>query len=103
MQSVVLDTNILVSGLLSPQSSSGQILIALREGALNCLFNRAILSEYTEVLSRPKFSFSPSEVAELVAAITDYGIYVDETQSVFPMPDESDRVFTMSQKPRLLI
>lgn len=49
---VVLDTNVLVSGLAYPASIPGQIVGAWRQGALDVVLSRYILDEVARVLPR---------------------------------------------------
>lgn len=49
---VVLDTNVLVSGLAYPASIPGQIVGAWRQGALDMVLSRYILGEVARVLPR---------------------------------------------------
>lgn len=75
----VLDTNIFVSGLISPQGFPGVILKALRSKRFTLLSSQPINEEIIEVLNRPRIrdryglgdrifdvSFILWEVAELV-------------------------------------
>jgi len=49
---VVLDTNVLVSGLAYPASIPGQIVGVWRQGALDVVLSRYILDEVVRVLPR---------------------------------------------------
>ena len=49
---VVLDTNVLVSGLAYPGSIPGQIVAAWRQGAIDVVISRHILDEVARVLPR---------------------------------------------------
>ena len=63
---VVLDTNVLVSGLAYPESVPGLILSALHLGALGVVLSRYILDEMVRVLPRLKrIKLSPSEIRDL--------------------------------------
>ena len=55
----VIDTNVLVSVLLSKseESSVTKLIDAVLDGKIIPLYNSEIVAEYTEVLSRPKFKF----------------------------------------------
>lgn len=55
MKEIVLDTNVLISGLLSAQNPPGRIVDALRNGAIRLIADDRILSEYRTVLRRPYF------------------------------------------------
>ena len=63
---VVLDTNVLVSGLAYPASVPGRILSAWQQGGLSLVLSRYILDEMVRVL--PKLSSnkrSPAEIRDL--------------------------------------
>jgi putative PIN family toxin of toxin-antitoxin system len=63
---VVLDTNILVSGLAYPESVPGRILGAWQQGALNVVLSRYILDEMVRVLPRlTRIKLSPMEIRDL--------------------------------------
>jgi putative PIN family toxin of toxin-antitoxin system len=51
----VLDTNVLVSALISPGGPSAALLLELRAGAFELVVSPALLAELGEVLARPKF------------------------------------------------
>jgi putative PIN family toxin of toxin-antitoxin system len=92
-QKVVLDTNILVSSLLS-YGPPALIIDWIAEGKLFPVYNRSILFEYLDVLNRPKFGFNPLQVNRLIHDIVRTGFGVDEgVSSTITMPDESDRKF----------
>jgi uncharacterized protein len=55
MKEIVLDTNVLISGLLSAKNPPGRIVDALRNGAIRLIADDRILSEYRTVLRRPYF------------------------------------------------
>jgi putative PIN family toxin of toxin-antitoxin system len=63
---VVLDTNVLVSGLAYPVSVPGRILSAWQQGSLNLVLSRYILDEMVRVLPRlPRIRMSPAEIRDL--------------------------------------
>ena len=87
----VLDTNVLVSAMFTgnPSSNPRQILDLVFEGIITPLFNKEIIEEYTEVLSRDKFPFKPDDVSFVLDALKSIGIdpgrtSVDNTE--FPDP-----------------
>ncbi len=55
MKQIVLDTNVLVSGLLSAANPPGRILDQLRNGQIQLVVDDRIFAEYGNVLRRPKF------------------------------------------------
>lgn len=63
---VVLDTNVLVSGLAYPGSVPGRILGAWRQGGLKVVLSRHILEELVRVLPRlPQVRLTSAEVRDL--------------------------------------
>ncbi|MBC6960637.1 MAG: putative toxin-antitoxin system toxin component, PIN family [Lautropia sp.] len=63
---VVLDTNVLVSGLAYPGSVPGCIVTAWRQGSLDVVLSRYILDEMIRVLPRlPRIRMTPAEIRDL--------------------------------------
>jgi uncharacterized protein len=93
MMDIVVDTNVLVAGLLSPFGDCGEIVRMVSAGDLILCFDARILSEYKEVLLRPKFGFDE----EKVAAFLDYIVYRGRAVAPSPLsrslPDPEDEPF----------
>lgn len=63
---VVLDTNVLVSGLAYPGSVPGRIVAAWRQGGLEVVLSRHILDELVRVLPRlPRVGLGAAEIRDL--------------------------------------
>ena len=63
---VVLDTNVLVSGLAYPGSVPGRIVAAWRQGGLEVALSRYILDELVRVLPRlPRICMTSAEIRDL--------------------------------------
>lgn len=90
---VVIDTNVLVSGLLSPYGAIGEIARMAVAGSLDLLYDARIVSEYEEVLFRPKFSFDKAHIDNLIEFITHFGIPVSATPLSRHLPDMDDEPF----------
>lgn len=92
---VVIDTNILVSALLSkhPDASTVKVLDALYASKIVPLYHDEILQEYEEVLRRKKFHFSEDIVHLVIQSIRDNGICVDRLLTGELLPDPKDLVF----------
>ena len=90
---VVLDTNVLISGLLTPFGSSGEIVRMVFSNDLTLFLDARILSEYRDVLHRPKFCFNPDDAAILLDFIKHYGQFVSGSPLSDPLPDRDDDPF----------
>lgn len=90
---VVVDTNVLVSGLLRPFSPSGDIVRLVSSGDIGLCFDGRILSEYEEVLGRPKFRFDGEKVRILLDFIRQYGQICTAQPLPRPLPDPDDEAF----------
>lgn len=62
---VVLDTNVLVSGLLFTETVS-ELVSLWQKGAITVLLSREILDEYLRALAYPKFQLSEVEIEGLI-------------------------------------
>ncbi len=78
----VIDTNVLISALLSKNESAAtvRVLDAVFEGKIIPLYHKDILNEYAEVLHRKKFRLQEEVIQVVLGAIREYGI------EVFPQP-----------------
>jgi putative PIN family toxin of toxin-antitoxin system len=91
---IVLDTNVLVSGLLRSQGNPAQVLALVLAGAVQICHSQSILSEYREVLARPRFKFDPQRVREVLEKIESDGLPVDSSgHDDLNLPDPDDAPF----------
>lgn len=79
---IVLDTNVLVSGLLSAFGPPGQIVRLVSSGDIVLCLDARILTEYEEVLARAKFGFDQ----DAVLALLDFIDALSETTAAAPLP-----------------
>ncbi len=64
---VVLDTNVLVSGLAYPGSIPGRIVSAWRHGGINVVLSRYILNELARALPKmPRLQLSSDDICDLI-------------------------------------
>lgn len=56
MPDVVLDTNVLVSGVITAGGASAEILEALRAEKIRLITSIILLREFAEVISRPNIA-----------------------------------------------
>ena len=77
----VIDTNVLVSSLLSKKDDSAtvQVLGKVIIGEVIPVYSNVITKEYRKVLSRKKFDFSGDTIEYLLSAVEKYGILIDNS------------------------
>jgi predicted nucleic acid-binding protein len=94
-QRAVIDTNVLVSGLLRSGGPPAMILDSIVEGRLEPVLCRQTVAEYARVLRRPGFGFESGKFDELVTLIGQQGIWVDvpDYPQALDLPDPSDWPF----------
>ena len=91
---IVLDTNVLVAGLLSATGPPAWIVEAVLAGELELALDMAIREEYEEVLRRPEFRFGAGHVEDLLAAIDQFAFLVTAAPPCpEPLPDPDDEPF----------
>ena len=90
---VVVDTNVLVSGLAYPASIPGRILEAWRQGALEMALSRYILDEVARVLPRLKrVRMTKAEIRDLTDSLMFLAELVEPAGVKEPqLRDEADR------------
>lgn len=106
----VIDTNVLVSSLLSSNGLSNTAIIikCIFNEIITPLYNSEIIEEYREVLSRPKFKFPTDLIEDLISGFTALGrdtIPSNISNDEF-FPDTDDIVFyevAMSREDSFLI
>lgn len=90
---IVVDTNVVVSGLLSPSGPPGRVLDLVLSGGATALYDDRILHEYREVVARPRLRIDP-ELAELaLATIQLDGQFVSAPPLPVQLPDPDDLPF----------
>ena len=98
MLHAVIDTNVIVSPLLVPDSKPAKVLaMALSRKFVPC-FSDKIFQEYEDVLFRPKFPFSGEEIEDLLDQLRDVGLFVTSAPLRMAFADESDREFYEAAK-----
>jgi len=89
----VVDTNIIVSGLIKPNSSSGNIIKLILSGKIKLGIDNRIISEYKEVLLRKKFSFEKESIDHILEEIEADGIKIISEPLNLSLPDKEDLPF----------
>ena len=91
----VIDTNVLVSALLTKKSDSAtvQVIERMIKGEIIPVYSNEIMNEYHEVLSRKKFKFSPELITFFLSAIEKFGILAEPSETGITLPDMKDLPF----------
>jgi putative PIN family toxin of toxin-antitoxin system len=91
---VVLDTTILVSALLQPQSLPARTFLTAMAGSKAQLcVSGDIYAEYEEVLRRAKFHRSEAVIEQALRAIRQNGFWVKPSERVRACSDPDDDIF----------
>jgi len=90
MITVVMDTNVLVSGLLTPHSPAATLIRLIVQGSIRLVFDERMLAEYREVLTRPKFGFGLEQIEDFLAQIEEEGLKIaaQPVHAILPDPDD---------------
>lgn len=90
---IVLDTNVLVSGLLSPYGAPARVLDLVIRGNVIIVLDGRIFSEYADVMRRDRFSFPEDAVNEIITFIEREGIFISPVPLTCTVPDPGDLPF----------
>src|SRR4030067_1636838 len=90
---IVLDTNVVVSGILRPYSKAASILRLVADGAITLSYDFRIFSEYRDVLNRPKFAFAKEDIDAFLDQVDKEGVLVSVMPLKFRLPDPEDESF----------
>ena len=94
---VVIDTGVLVSGLIRPRGTTGEALLALRDGKFTVLYSHETIMEIIDVLGRDKFRLKyhilPDDISALINLIRLRGEVVIPKQRVADCRDPKDDKF----------
>ncbi|MDB6127313.1 MAG: nucleic acid-binding protein contains domain-like protein [Verrucomicrobia bacterium] len=92
MREWVIDTNVVVSGLLNPHGPPARILDAVIDGRLKLVYDARILAEYRDVLHRPRLKLAPDKITAFLNGLRGQTgvtpVHVADTG-----PDADDVVF----------
>ena len=91
----VIDTNVLISALLTRNQQSATVITFknVLNGYVTPLYNDEILEEYSEVMNRPKFKFNKKDISFILDYFSTFGLNIKRTPFAELMVDEKDRVF----------
>jgi putative PIN family toxin of toxin-antitoxin system len=91
---LVLDTNVVVSGLMRERGNPAAVVNAVLDDAtIVLLWDERILDEYGDVLARPRLGIDPAKVRVLLDRARYAGERVAALRYEGAMTDEDDRAF----------
>ena len=90
---VVLDTNVLISGLINPKGTPVKIINLLLNERIILFYDNRIVQEYNEVLHREKFGFTSDLIDPLIDFIRSEGQFVAADPITTHVNDEDDKMF----------
>lgn len=79
---VVLDTNVLVSAVLSPSGSPGRIVVLWEQGLIEVIVSQPILAEYARVLRYKHLPISPILVDETLQRVRHSSTLIEQVKTI---------------------
>jgi putative PIN family toxin of toxin-antitoxin system len=93
----VVDTGILVSALILPRGTIGNVLRALRDGRFVTIYSTPMMVELIDVLGRPKiqakYHVQPNDIVELINLVRLRGELVIPKRAIEVCRDPKDNKF----------
>ncbi len=94
---VVLDTNVIVSGLIVTDSLPNRVLAAGETGLFELVVSPLLLSELRNVLLRPylqnRLGWADDQIWDFVSGLREIGQLVEPVQQLHVLMDEADNRF----------
>jgi putative PIN family toxin of toxin-antitoxin system len=90
---VVLDTNVIVSALLSPNGAPARTFSLALKRKIEVCVSGEVFAEYEEVLARPHFPWSEEVVADTLASVRQAAAWFATTSRVRQCADPDDDIF----------
>lgn len=90
---IVLDTNVIVSGLLNPDGSPGRVVDLFLAREADLLVDDRILTGYRVVLRRPKFGFDLADISDFLDLVEAEAMKISAPPLKLALMDEADRPF----------
>ncbi len=91
----VIDTNVLLSALLSKSEDAAAVLVlnAVFDGRITLLYHEDILAEYEDVLCRARFHLDRADVEAMIDELRRIGLPLSPATVEEAFPDPDDRIF----------
>jgi putative PIN family toxin of toxin-antitoxin system len=90
---IVLETNVIISGVLRPFSKPASILRMVADGTVQLAYDLRLISEYRDILSRPQFNISKDNREIFLTQIEQEGFLVSVKPLKMHLPDPDDEPF----------
>ncbi len=88
---MVLDTNVVVSGLLSDRGAPFHLLNLMATGAFLPCLSEVLLGEYRDVLGRSKLRLNARRVAQFLADLRGLAFVCRPAAALVRLPDPGDQ------------
>lgn len=96
MMRVVIDTNVVLSGLIKPGSVPGQVLHAWRDGSIRLVLSEFLIEEIAVTLARPKMQalvpWSAVQIDRFVLELRAFCDVVEPAELNFKYPRDPDDI-----------
>ena len=86
----VLDTNVVVSGVINPEGPAALILALAMSKKFRCYVSEPVLDEYTEVLARARFRLDQQRVGLLLRSLHKAAVLVARRKMLRITSDPDD-------------
>ena len=93
MKRAVIDTNVLVSSILSSEGNPAKVMNLVSDKQIQLFYSSVILDEYKRVLAYKKLNIITQTQRRIIDVIEDLGTLIEPTASDIILHDESDRIF----------
>lgn len=89
----VIDTNVIISAMLNPNSIPGLVLKYALSGVIVPYINDEIMKEYSDVINRDKFGFAKEDIDYVLSTLKEMAVILERTPATELFTDKKDIVF----------
>ena len=94
MTNIVVDTNVIISAMLSPNGNPATVVSLISDtDKLRVFYSGAILDEYKRVLAYGRLNIPKEKQNAVISTLRRFGILIEPAVSTTPITDETDRAF----------
>lgn len=97
----MIDTNVLISAMLSPSGMSAKFMADVYDGFYEVMATDTILREYDEVMRRPQFQFDDEDISFASRWFVENSILVEVDEDDYSkkeIPDPKDAAFYVAAR-----